>query len=286
MARKAHRRDGILGKIEIKERKSRAVSYARLSKAEKSDSIAHQKAIIREYVKQQKDIQIVLELEDYNKSGTNFCREGFLALKEAIKRHEVDCVIVKDLSRFGRNVQEVSEYLEWIFPRLDIRFISVLDGYDSKRDKDAKAMFLLQIKSLLHESYARDISRKIHTSIEVMQRRGEWIGGIPYGYRKEEKGVVVIAETAKVVQFIYQLASNGETDLAIANLLNQNGYATPREYQKKKVLYLIGGQQWSAKTIGYILRKVCVIIGIIKIEENRKAFDRDEITCQKPFLCI
>ncbi|MCX4268857.1 MAG: recombinase family protein [Lachnospiraceae bacterium] len=256
MAGKTSRTGVILNKTDIDERKSRAISYVRLSKAEKDDSLTHQKAIIREYVSHQNDIQIVLEIEDRNRSGTNFYREGFITLLEAIKKSKADCVIVKDLSRFGRNMQEVSEYLELIFPRLGVRFISVLDGYDSQKDKNSEEMFLLQIKNLLHESYSRDISRKIHASIAVMQQEGKWIGGIPYGYQRKEKDLIIDTDAAEVVKQIYYLAAIGKTDRAIADILNQNRYTTPREYQKTKQIYSDENRQWSVKSIKNILRKV------------------------------
>lgn len=264
MARKAQRAYQLEEKSD-KRKKSRAVSYTRLSKIEKRDSIVHQKAIIREYAQRQADIQLVLELEDCNRSGTNFNREGFQKLIKAIERQEVDCVIVKDLSRLGRNMEEVSKYLEWIFPRLGIRFISILDGYDSEQIGSFDELFLLQLKCLLHESYAKDISRKIHASVELLQRRGEWIGSVPYGYRQARKGEIVTTEAAEIVQWIYQLALEGETNRRIAACLDQIGCATPREYQKTGILYSIDKgkeQQWSACSVGRILEKEGVIIGI------------------------
>lgn len=232
MARRANRQD----RIDKKEKVSRAASYVRLSRIEKGNEIIHQKAIIREYVKAQKDIQIVLEIEDCNQSGTNFSRKGFDALIKAIEKQEVDCVIVKDLSRFGRNLQEVSEYLEQVFPRLGVRFISVLDGYDSKKEGYLEELLLLQVKCLFHERYAKDISRKIHTTLELMKNRGDFVGSVPYGYCKGKQGTVVVTGAAEGVQRIYQLALAGMSDKAIAAELDELGYATPLEYQKDGIL--------------------------------------------------
>lgn len=282
MARKAHRQgdkiEGTKGdEVRSIRKKSRAASYSRLSGREKGDSIAHQKAVIREYVKEQEDIQIVLELEDCNRSGTNFCRPGFLALIEAIKKGNIDCVIVKDLSRFGRNLHEVSEYLELIFPRLGVRLISVLDGYDSENPDCLNEMFLLQMKCLIHERYAKDISLKIHTTVELMQNNGRIFGSVPYGYRREGREGIIVTEAAEGVRLIYQLALTGMGNQAVASELNRQGYATPLEYRRTGILRKeerleklcltecdvekrdITGSRWQGSSVGRILENVAYI---------------------------
>ena len=270
MARKADRQRSVY-KIEG-ERKRKAAAYVRLSKKDKGDSIAYQKALIREYVNKQDDIQLVLEFEDCNRTGTNFCRAGFLALLEAVKKQEVDCIIVKDLSRFGRNMQEVCEYLELIFPQMGIRFISILDGYDSADPDWIKDTFFLQIHCLFYERYAKDISRKIHTTIELMQNRGEVVGSVPYGYKRVEKGSIEVTEAAKVVQLIYRLAWIGMGNRAIAFELDKLGYTTPLKYKQTGILKQESDfiDRWQSSSVGRILAKAAVIIDINILVLNKK----------------
>lgn len=264
MGRRAYRQNVMDYGIGTGRKKFRAVSYVRLSGVDKGDSIAHQKAIIREYVRAQEDIQIVLELEDCHRSGTHFHRAGFLDLMQAIEKREVDCVIVKDLSRFGRNLHEVSEYLELVFPRLGVRFISILDGYDSEKRGCFGEGLLLQVKCLLYERYAKDISRKIHTTVELIQKRGEIVGSVPYGYRKVEKNVITVTEAEQGVRLIFQLALSGMSNREIAAELDRLGYATPSEYRREGILRKKDGwnkdgwkerkkSQWQASSVGRIL---------------------------------
>lgn len=261
MARKANRQE-IIYEDGGKE-KSRAASYVRLSKKDKGDSLAYQKALIREYIKGQEDLELVLEFEDNNRTGTNFDRTGFLALIKAIKKQEVDCVVVKDLSRFGRNLQEMCEYLELVFPQMGVRFISVLDGYDSASPDWMKNLFLLQLRCLLYERYAKDISKKIHTSVELMQNRGELVGSVPYGYRRTE-GKVEVTEAAESVQLIYRLAQTGMGNRAIALELDRLGYTTPLEYKRTGILRQNFGlaSGWQSSSVGRILENGAVIINI------------------------
>jgi len=262
MARRAHRQeDGKqMQEKECEKKVSRAGCYVRLSREEKGNSIENQKAVIWEYIRDRTDIQIVREFIDCNKSGTDFQREGFSELIEAIEKKEIDCVIVKDLSRFGRNLDEVSEYLERVFPLLGVRFISVLDGYDSFHFISMEEQFLLQIKNLFHDRYAKDISRKIHSTVELMQKGGEITGSVPYGYRKKGKREIEVTEAAEVVQRIYRLALLGICDRKIADLLSREGFFTPMEYKRNGLLKGKTGdlvKRWQASSVKRILENEC-----------------------------
>lgn len=256
MSRRAHRLE-YAKQTADKRKVSRAGSYVRLSGQEGGNSLENQRAIIWEYVRGQDDVRIVREFADCGRTGTSFLREGFLELMEAVLKREIDCVIVKDLSRFGRNLNEASEYLERIFPLLGVRFISVLDGYDSQSPGCMEEQFLLQVKNLFHERYAKDISRKIHTTIELMQKKGEITGSVPYGYQRRGKREIEVTEAAEAVQRIYELALLGMSDRKIAGELDREGFFTPMEYKRRKLLKTAGGDlpksKWQASSVGRIL---------------------------------
>lgn len=263
---------------EMVERKNyRAASYIRLSGRDSRDSMAHQKAVIWEYVKKQTDIQIVAEFEDCNRSGTNFCRTGFISLMAAVERREVDCVIVKDLSRFGRNLQEVSEYLELVFPRLGVRFLSISDQYDSENPMCLGETFFLPIRCLLDERYAKDISRKVSATVELMQKNGRVFGSVPYGYQRE-KNEVKVTEASKVVQQIYQMALTGVGNRGIASELDRWGYTTPLEYQRTKVL-VKGGESskelWQTSSVERILKNIAYT-GMGVCHKSKQCFYKEE----------
>ena len=153
--------------------------YLRLSKEdgdkEESDSITNQKELILDYLKTMEDIKIHEIRVDDGYSGVNFDRPAFQQMLEDIKTGKVDCVITKDLSRFGRNYIEAGEYLEKVFPFLGVRFIAVNDGIDTD-DPASFDSLSLHLKNLVNEMYARDISKKISTVLHEKQQRGEFIG--------------------------------------------------------------------------------------------------------------
>jgi len=231
MPRRAHRWERLNEETESR-KVSKAAAYLRLSREDMESSIANQRKIIEEFVKEREDILLIEEFVDQNQSGTNFLRDGFLELRKAIQRQEIDCVIVKDLSRLGRNLGETCDYLEKIFPQLGVRFLSVLDRYDSLEDKWMEEQLLLQLKCLFHDQYAKDVSRKVHSAIEIRQRKGEITGSVPYGYQKTGKSKVEVTKAAKVVELIYQMALLGRGDRAIAEELDRMGVFTPEEFRR------------------------------------------------------
>ncbi|MCD8189526.1 MAG: recombinase family protein, partial [Clostridiales bacterium] len=168
--------------------------YLRLSKEDgdvvtgskiESDSISNQKSLILEYLKSRPEIQIVSIREDDGYTGTDFNRPAFQAMLEDVKKGVIDCIIVKDLSRFGRNYIEVGRYLEKLFPMLGVRFIAVNDNYDSL-DADTAHDIVMPFKNLINDSYCRDLSVKIRSHLEIKRKKGEFIGAFAcYGYLKD-----------------------------------------------------------------------------------------------------
>ena len=157
----------------------KACIYTRLSKDDgdkpESDSIGNQKALIREFVKNHPEIQVVSEKADDGYSGVNFERPGFKDMMEAIRAGQVDCVIGKVLSRFGRNYIEAGNYIERVFPFIGVRFIAINDSYDST-DRNQSDSLIIPFKNLINDAYCKDISVKSRTQLEIKRKNGEFIG--------------------------------------------------------------------------------------------------------------
>lgn len=140
-----------------------AVGYARLSVLETrdrkdSEALQNQKSLIREYIQGQKDLKMLSVFEDNGETGTNFRRPGFEAMMETVCAGKANCIVVKDLSRFGRNYIEAGNYLDHVFPSMGVRFISIRDGYDSANATTADCL-IVAFKNLMNEFYSRDTSK-------------------------------------------------------------------------------------------------------------------------------
>lgn len=223
----------------------KAAIYVRLSKEDgdvsdvskaESNSISNQKELIREFLKNKEDIAVVSERIDDGYSGVNFERPAFQLMLEDIKQGKVDCVVVKDLSRFGRNYIESGRYIEKIFPMLGVRFIAINDNYDSLIGKSQTDEIVIPFKNLINDAYCRDISIKIRSHLDVKRRKGEFIGSFTvYGYRKDEQdhNHIVIDEYASgIVEKIFIWKIEGMSQQGIADRLNNMGILSPAEYKK------------------------------------------------------
>ena len=218
-----------------------AADYLRLSiedgdKAE-SNSIGNQRELIHSFVAKRKDIHLVAEYVDDGYTGTNFERPGFQQMMEDIKAGKINCIIVKDLSRLGRNYIEMGKYLEQIFPMMGIRFIAINDNYDSANVESGDSdSIVVPFKNLLNDSYCRDISIKVRSQLDIKRRKGEFIGGYAiYGYCKDPKRknhLVVDEYAADVVRSIYQRKLEGMSAQAIAEQMNAEHILAPSEYKR------------------------------------------------------
>ena len=220
-----------------------AAIYVRLSKEDgdvasaakaESNSISNQKNLIKDFLKGKDDIIVVSERVDDGYSGSNFERPGFQMMMEDIKRGTVDCVIVKDLSRFGREYIDSGKYIERLFPALGVRFIAVNDHIDSK-EESGRDDIVVPFKNLMNDAYCRDISIKIRSHLEVKRKNGEYTGAFtPYGYKKDENDrnrLVPDLYAAGVVKGIFRMKLNGMSQSAIADSLNGQGILSPMEYK-------------------------------------------------------
>ncbi len=220
-----------------------AAIYVRLSKEDgdvasaakaESNSISNQKNLIKDFLKGKDDIIVVSERVDDGYSGSNFERPGFQMMMDDIRRGTVDCVIVKDLSRFGREYIDSGKYIERLFPALGVRFIAVNDHIDSK-EESSRDDIVVPFKNLMNDAYCRDISIKIRSHLEVKRRNGEYIGAFtPYGYKKDENDksrLVPDMYAAGVVKDIFRMKLHGMSQTAIADRLNEQGILSPMEYK-------------------------------------------------------
>ena len=224
--------------------------YIRLSQADRdvmkkekkteSESIAHQRDLIGRYIGSHEDLKGCEGREFYDDgySGTNFRRPSFERLMEQIRRGEVDCVIVKDFSRFGRDYIELGDYLERIFPFLGVRFISVNDGYDSNDYKGTTGGLDVVLKNIVYDFYSKDLSVKVRTAKRAKMKKGEYIGGhVPYGLLRDPQDkhkLIIDPEAAAVVREIFDGAIDGKRLVDIARDLNEKGYETPARYFQRK----------------------------------------------------
>lgn len=222
----------------VSKERYKACIYTRLSKEDgdkpESDSIGNQKSLIRDFLKGCPDIEVVSEKADDGYSGVNFDRRGFQEMMEEIRAGKVDCVIVKDLSRFGRNYIEAGNYIERVFPFIGVRFIAVNDGYDSADRKQSDSL-IIPFKNLINDAYCKDISVKIRTQLEVKRKKGEFIGAFAvYGYLKDPEDhnrLVVDAFASEVVRAIFKWKLEGMSQGDIAERLNMQGTLCPMEYK-------------------------------------------------------
>lgn len=217
----------------------RAIAYYRLSKDDgknhESDSIANQRMLIHAYLEKHPNIILVDEADDDGYTGTNYDRPGFRKVMGCINAGTVNCVIVKDLSRMGREYIETGKYLEMIFPSLGVRFIAINDDVDSEKRSSGDDL-IVPIKNIMNESYCRDLSKKLRYQFRIQRSNGEYLGAfVSYGYCKspDDKHKIVIDEyAAEVVKGIFSLFFQGYSQNMISDYLNGENILTPAEYKQ------------------------------------------------------
>ena len=206
--------------------------YTRISveneKKREADTIGNQLQLLRDYVSEHHDLAVFDIYCDDDISGTDFVRPEFSRMMNDLRDGKIDCVIVKDLSRLGRNYLEAGEYIEMIFPFFQCRFIAVTDRFDTKFQQ---ADISVQLKNLANEMYAKDISRKICSSMRTIQEQGKFAGSrAPYGYLNDpddKHHLILDEETASVVKEMFEMVVNGNTLHGIATTLNARGVPCP-----------------------------------------------------------
>lgn len=227
-----------------------------------SDSIRNQRSVLQYFISQHKELAgyPVREFLDDGFSGVNFNRPGVQGLLREVREGKIACIIVKDLSRFGRNYIEVGDYIEQIFPLIGVRFISVSDHYDSFENTGG---IEVGFRNLIHDLYSRDLSKKVKSVKRMYQEKGVYVGGdVPYGYRRIENGKGAFQpdpNAAKIVQKIFTWAIEGNPPVAIAKQLNSEGIPTPGVYKNKtrKLNYALKNEKnnlWTPAQVRKILQ--------------------------------
>ncbi len=229
-----------------------------------SDSIANQRSLLLAFIRRMPELENadILEFCDDGWSGKNFERPAVRKMLEQARKGDIQCILVKDLSRFGRDYLEVGNYISRIFPFLGIRFIAVNDHFDSSRGLEADSLEM-SFKTLFHDIYSRDISRKVREAKRFRAKRGEFQGSFaPYGYikdPKDKKHLVIDPEAAQVIRRIFRMAVEKKSTTEIARALNADCVQTPMQYKKaagcSRTWLCIGEKNfWTRDTVTNILR--------------------------------
>ena len=274
MARTSKKRQAV---VPVKKDKIYSVGiYARLSvdgTDRKNESIDNQLELCREFVRSHEDMEVFDCYSDLGKTGTNFQRDDFERLMADVRMRKVDCIVVKDLSRFGRNHLEMGNYLGKIFPFLGVRFIAVNDNFDNM-DGDPETLGV-QLKNLVNELYAKDIAVKIRSSRVKQFERGSFSGCHPvYGYDVMKEGnrrvLVVNEEAAVVVRELFDRFLRGEGYVEMIEWLYDEKIHRPSDYRKYGHVHQMDGEElhnWHKATLNQILNN-CAYVGWLICEQK------------------
>ena len=212
----------------------RTAVYLRLSVEDNgkkdADSLDNQRELLLSYVADRPYLELIEIYEDNGWTGTDFDRPAFQRMLEDAQKGKINCIVVKDLSRLGRNYVEAGNYLEKVFPFLNLRFIAVNDNYDSASLTSGEHLGAT-LKNVVNDIYAKDISRKSCSALKMKRVKGEYIGNYaPYGYLKDPQDknhLIVDTETASIVVEIFTMRAEGLGVGTIIRKLNEKGYPSP-----------------------------------------------------------
>ena len=241
-------------------------AYLRLSsddgdKAE-SNSIGNQRNIIKQYINNSGlNCKINYYIDD-GYSGTTFDRPDFKKLLDDIKDNKINCIVVKDLSRLGRNYIEVGKYIDEIFPSYNIRFIAINDNVDTYKDPKATNNVIVPFKNLMNDEYARDISQKVRSVLDNKKTNGQFIGSTaPYGYLRDPNNkynFIIDKKASKVVKKVFTMILSGKSKKDVVEELNKMGIITPSEYKLEEGTYNYNykgkSNVWTSKKLDDILK--------------------------------
>ena len=270
-----------------------AAIYCRLSRDEEagqeSNSIASQRMMLTDYAERQ-GFCIVDEYVDDGFSGTNYKRPGFLRMIEDAKAGKFKIIITKDLSRLGRDYLTTGEYMERVFPRMNIRFIAMNDNYDSLSADNGLDM--APMRNFFNEWYARDCSRKTKASFTAMAKAGKFIGSkAPFGYVKDptdKHRLLVDEDAAEVVRKIFDYAATGYGYKAIAKRLRDEGIQNPNAYTNRvdptfhRSNYWRKPHDWHPSSIKTILNNMVYLGHIVNFRRKVKAFKDKQVVRTAP----
>ncbi len=271
----------------------KAAIYMRLSRDDEADSesgsITNQRELLLNYVSEHDDIELAAEFVDDGYTGYNFDRPGFKEMMTAAENGDIDCIIVKDLSRLGRNFQKTEEYIQRIFPKMGIRFLTVTNSFDSSRDMSPIERLANPIMNLMNEYHVMETSQKVRSVLEHYRQSGKFIGNhAAYGYIIKDKHLEVDEEAAENVRRIFDMKISGLSNQGIADLLNEEGILSPLEYKLAKGVgatgkHLRDGDRalWQSVSIKRILENPVYIGTLVQGKttsvsyRDRRRFKRD-----------
>ena len=230
-----------------------------------SNTIVNQKSMSLEKVKEYPDIEIEEYYIDDGYSGTTFDRPSFKEMLKDVVNGKINCIIVKDLSRLGRNYIEVGKYIEDVFPLYNVRFISINDNIDSFKDPESVQNISVAVKNLINDEYAKDISKKVKSAYVTMAKNGKFVSGTPpYGYNldpEDKHHLIVNNDEAEIVRKIFEMTINGLGRIKICKYLNDNGILCRKELQRRikrkltlEPFEIESRYRWSTTQIGRILK--------------------------------
>lgn len=266
MARKSRRAQNdtvvstaVAANIQIKKKENllRTAAYGRLSVENETDeSLQTQMSMLYQFIDEHEDLQFEDSYSDNGYSGTNFDRPEFVRLMDDVRSGKIECIVVKDLSRFGRDYLETGYYIETLFPHLNVRFIAVTDDFDSIREEDRSSL-AVPIKNMVNAMYAKDISKKICASREIMKNKADSMpmGTAPFGYdhSEDKKRYVLDEENAPTVRAIFAWSRLGVSVKEIGKRLDLIGAMTPGQSRNQKAGKEVKPAEWRADTVYKIL---------------------------------
>ena len=261
---------------------SKAGLYLRLSMDSDytgSDSIESQRLLALEYEKDHQNLEIVREYVDDGFSGAVFYRPAFDRMMLDLKSGDINCVIVKDLSRFGRSYLEAGNYIEKVFPCMQVRFISITDRYDSTDPKSERQLLMISLKNLINDLYVKDLSKKIGSVYKMKQEEGVFYRSatIPYGYKMNESGEGYIEDgpAAEIVKRIFERYQKGNSIYEIVRLLEQEHIATPKQYRNTGRVLVEQDDEtnhWQASTVKRILQNRVYVGDIVRHKSEQSLY--------------
>jgi DNA invertase Pin-like site-specific DNA recombinase len=272
---------------EIKNR-FKCAAYIRLSREdgdkEESNSVTSQREIIDYFLKNEKEIELFDYYIDDGFTGTNFKRPSFKRMIDDLQNKKINTIIVKDLSRFGRNYIEVGNFIEEVIPKYNVRFIAISDKIDNYKEPESLNNMIIPFKNMINEEYSRDLSRKVKSAKMIRVKKGDFMAGqAPYGYIKNPKNkhrFIIDPVASKIVKLIFDMFMNGNGYTTIVRYLNDNNILPPSRYkcEVQNINYRspfcnadnIKDMKWKTNTVRRIL--------------NNQVYCGDQIQCRERVL--
>ncbi len=277
--------------LDVKSHSYQTAIYTRLSKEDSgkddSDTIENQIDIVSKYINRTDEMVLRDTYIDNGYTGVNFERPDFKRLLSDIELGKINCIVVKDLSRLGRDYISVGEYLYSIFPSLNVRVISINDNYDSLVNKGFDDI-VVSLKNLVNASYSRDISKKVTSVLHQKQINGEFIGAYLYGYKKingEKNKLYIDENVSDVIVEIFNLRAAGTSFRKITEILDDRGVKSPKKYLTEQGLLNkcddFDSLEWSTTTVAKITKSQAYIGHMVQGKKKSSIYSSKDVMVDK-----